>query len=111
VDDYHLLPQTNPKDWRKICRGGLIWSISIEDDSGGTVMFRRAQSLESNCLNNSVQTLGSITEGSDYQISLPAVVVVTPAAAAVTAPIQRKIAMEAAADRNVWRAIKRSFTK
>ena len=111
MDDYYLLPQTNPKDWRKVCRNGLIRSISVEDDSGGTVMFRRAQSLETDRLNNSVQMPGSITEGSDYQIPLPAVVVVTPSAAAVTAPIQRKLALEAAADRNVWRAIRRTFTK
>ena len=74
-------------------------------------MFGTAQQLVSDCLKNSIQALQSITQGSDYQIPLPAVVVVTPSAAAVTAPIQRKLAMEAAADRNVWRAIKRSFSK
>jgi len=74
-------------------------------------MFGTAQQLVSDRLKNSIQALKSITQGSDYQIPLPAVVVVTPSAAAVTAPIQRKLAMEAAADRNVWRAIKRSFTK
>jgi len=83
----------------------------IEVASEGTDMFGRAQPLVFDRLKNSAQTFASITEGSDYHIPLPAVVVVTPSAAAVTAPIQRQLAMEVAADRNVWRAIKRSFTK
>jgi len=74
-------------------------------------MFGRTQPLIADRLKKSAQSLGSTSQGIDYQIPLPAVVVVTPSAAAVTAPIQRKLAMEAAADRNVWRAIKRSFTK
>ena len=74
-------------------------------------MFGRAQPLVSDRLRNSVQTFASRTEGSDYHIPLPAVVVVTPAAAAVTAPIQRQLAMEVAADINVWGAIRRTFTE
>ena len=74
-------------------------------------MFGRTKSLVSDRLKNSVQTLASITQRSDYQIPLPAVVVVTPAAAAVTAQIQRQLATELPADTNVWRAISRTFTK
>jgi len=74
-------------------------------------MFGRAQPLVFDGLKNSAQTFALTTEGSDYHIPLPAVVVVTPAAAAVTAPIQRQLAMEVSADRNVWRAIRRTFSE
>jgi hypothetical protein len=84
---------------------------SIEDASEGTDMFGRAQSSVSDRLKDSVQTLASVTQGSAYYIPFPAVVVVTPAAAALTAPIQRQLASEVAADRNVWSAIRRTFTE
>ena len=74
-------------------------------------MFGRAQPSVSDRLKDSVQTLASVTQGSAYYIPLPAVVVVTPATAAVTAPIQRQLAMEVSADRNVWRAIRRTFSE
>ena len=74
-------------------------------------MFGRAQPLVFERLKNSAQTFASITQGGDYHIQLPAVVVVTPAAAALTAPIQRQLASEVAADRNVWSAIRRTFTE
>ena len=74
-------------------------------------MFGRSQALVSDRLKNSVQTFAPNTQGSDYQIPLPAVVVVTPSAAAITAPIQRQLAMEMPADRDVWRAIRRTFTE
>jgi len=89
----------------------VVGKTPNEDASEGTDMFGRAQPLFFDRLKNSAQTFASITEGSDYHMPLPAVVVVTPAAAAVTAPIQRQLAMEVAADRNVWRAIRRSFTE
>ena len=72
-------------------------------------MFRRAHSLMSERLKNSVETFVSITQGSDHQIPLPAVVVVTPSAAAVTAQIQRQLAIEASADQTVWRTIRQKF--
>ena len=89
----------------------VVGKIPNNDASEGTDMFGRAQPLVFDRLKNSAQTFASITEGSDYHLPLPTVVVVTPAAAAVTAPIQRQVAMEVAADRNVWRAIRRSFTE
>jgi hypothetical protein len=83
----------------------------VYDDSEGTDMFGRTKPLFSDRLKNSVQTIDSLTQRNDYQIPLPAVVVVTPAAAAVTAQIQRQLATEVAADNNVWRSIRRTFTK
>ena len=90
---------------------GIIGKTSIEDASEGTDMFGRAQPLVFDRLKNSAQTFASITEEDDYRLPLPAVVVVTPAAAAVTAPIQRQLAMEVAVDRNIWRAIRGTFTE
>ena len=37
VDDYHIPPQINPKDWRKVCRDGLIKNLSLVDDSGAPI--------------------------------------------------------------------------
>jgi hypothetical protein len=89
----------------------VVGKIPNNDASEGTDMFGRAQPLVFDRLKNSAQTFDSITEEGDCHLPLPAVVVVTPAAAAVTAPIQRQLAIEVAVDRNVWRAIRRTFTE
>ena len=75
----------------------------------GTIMFRRAHSLMSDRLKSSVQTFASITQGGDQQIPLPAVVVVTPSAAALTVPIQRQLAAEMQGNKTIWRAISQEF--
>ena len=110
--DYNFLPRSAIKTGINFAQQLTEGKRPIKDFSEGSDMFGRAQPLVFERLKNSAQTFASIPQGGDYHIQLPAVVVVTPAAAALTAPIQRQLSNGQPIQINTfWEKVKEYFPR